>query len=158
MRRLLSALVTASLALIAGGALARAAAVYNAALVGSQTASSESEGVALRLNASGDLHGMLQLTLRHEGGNVTGGSWTLTVLPPNADASSSEKGRLTGGVAGGAVTLDEHGIVTSAASVRLTVQGGAGVYAGVTAGGGTVSLSGDPENATKLGGPLVLDF
>jgi hypothetical protein len=158
MSRLLSALVTASLAFVACAALARAAAVYNATLVGTQTASGGDEGVSLHLNATGDLPGMLTLSLKHEGGQVVGGSWTLTVLPPNADASASEKGRLTGSVSGGTLTLDEHGIVTAAASVQLTVQGGEGQYAEVTGGSGTLSLSADPENTTKLGGPLALDF
>jgi len=92
MRRLFSILVTTTLALAACVALAHAAAAYNSNVTGSQTASAESEGVMLRLNASGDLHGMLDLTLKREGGNVVGGSWTLTVLPPNADATSSERG------------------------------------------------------------------
>jgi hypothetical protein len=158
MRRLTSTLAATVLALAACAALAHAAAAYKSDLKGSQTASAESEGVALRLNASGDLHGMLSLTLKRDGGNVTGGTWELTVLPPNADASSSEKGKLTGVVSGGTLTVDAHGIVTSAASVQLSVQGGTGDYAAVTSGGGTVSLSADPENASRLGGPLALDF
>jgi hypothetical protein len=156
MRRPLSALVATALALFACAALARAAAVYNSTLTGSQTASAE--GVTLQLNAGGDLHGMLAVSLKHEGGNVVGGSWTLTVLPPNADASSSEKGRLSGSVTGGTLTLDANGIVTAAASVQLSVRGGTGGFAAVTGGGGTFGLSADPENSTKLGGPLVLNF
>lgn len=158
MRRLTTTLVATTLALAACAALARAASAYRSTLNGSQTASAESEGLALQLNVSGDLHGMLSLTLKREGGNVTGGTWTLTVLPPNADASSSEKGRLTGAVSGGTLTLDEHGLVTSAASVRLSVQGGTGDFAAVGGGGGTVDLSAEPENRSRLGGPLALDF
>jgi hypothetical protein len=156
MRRLTSTLAATVLALAACAALAHASAAYQSALKGSQTASAE--GVALQLNASGDLHGMLSLTLKRDGGNVTGGTWELTVLPQNADASSSEKGKLTGAVSGGTLTVDAHGIVTSAASVQLSVQGGTGDYAAVTSGGGTVSLSADPDNASRLGGPLALDF
>jgi hypothetical protein len=158
MRRPLIALAAAALSLAAGVALARAAAAYHSNVVGSQTAAGPEDGVVLQLNASGDLHGMLRLAIKHEGGRVTGGSWSLTVLPPNADASSSEKGRLSGSVGGGTLTTDANGVVTAAGSVQLTVQGGAGDYAGVSAGGGTVSLSADPENSTKLGGPLALDF
>lgn len=158
MRRPLIALAAAALALAAGVALARAASAYNSTLAGSQTASARGEGAALQLNATGDLHGMLRLTLRHEGGQVTGGSWSFIVLPPKADASSSEKGRLMGSVGGGTLTTDANGVVTSVASVQLSVRGGAGDYENVSAGGGSVSLSADPENPTRLGGPLALNF
>ena len=158
MRRPLTSLAAAALLLAAGVALARAASAYNSNVVGSQTAAGPDEGVVLQLNASGDLHGMLRLTVRHEGGQVTGGTWSLTVLPPNADASSSEKGRLSGSVGGGTLSTDANGVVTAVASVQLSVQGGTGDYASVSAGGGTVSLSADPENPTRLGGPLALDF
>jgi hypothetical protein len=131
---------------------------YNNTVNGSQTAAAESGTIALNLNATGDLPGMLSLTLRHEGGNVNGGTWTLTVLPPNADASSSETGTLTGNFTSGTVTLDANGIATGASSVQLTVQSGTGQFGTVTAGSGTLSLSADAENSTKLGGPLALSF
>ena len=159
MRRSLPALFTTSLAMLVSFALAHAAATtYNDTLTGSQTASAESATVALNLNASGDLPGILNISLRHEGGNVNGGTFTLTVLPQNADASSSARGRLTGTVTGGTLTLDANGIVSAAGAVRLTVQSGTDEYAGVTGGSGTLSLSADPENSTKLSGPLALDF
>ena len=158
MRRLLSTLFTTSLAMLVSVALAHAAATYNDILSGSQTASAESEGIALNLNASGDLPGILRLKLSHEGGNVSGGTWTLTVLPPNADAASSETGSLKGSLTGGTVTLDANGIVTAASSVQLTVQSGTGQYAAVTSGSGTLSLTADPENSTKLGGPLAFNY
>ncbi|HSK62445.1 MAG TPA: hypothetical protein VK893_01340 [Pyrinomonadaceae bacterium] len=135
-----------------------AATTYNNTVSGSQTASAESGSIALNLNATGDLPGMLSLTLKHEDGNVNGGAWTLTVLPPNADASSSETGTLTGTLTSGALTLDANGIATAANSVQLNVQSGTGQYGSITAGSGTLNLSADPENSTKLGGPLVLDF
>lgn len=158
MRRPLPALAAIALALAACVAAARAATAYNSTLTGSQTASAEADGIALRLNASGDLNGMLSLTLKHDGGRVVGGTWALTVLPPDADAASAEKGRLTGSVGGGTLTADANGVVTAASSVRLSVEGGTGEYAGVSAGGGTLSLSPDPENPTQLGGPFALDF
>lgn len=158
MRLPLTSLAAAALALAAGVALARAASPYNSDLVGSQTASAAGEGAALQLNASGDLHGMLRLVLKHEGGRIVGGTWALTVLPAGADASSSEKGRLSGDVAGGALTADANGVVTSVGSVQLSVQGGTGDYANVSAGGGTLSLSADPENPAMLRGPLALNF
>ena len=133
-------------------------ATYNNAVTGSQTAAAESGSIALNLNATGDLPGMLSLTLRHEGGNINGGTWTLTVLPPNADASSSETGTLTGTFTSGTVTLDANGIATAVTSVQLTVQSGTGQYGTTTAGSGTLTLSADPENSTKLGGPFALSF
>jgi hypothetical protein len=48
---------------------------------------------------------MGKVILRSEGGNVTGGSWTLTVLPQGADASASERGKLSGAVTGGTVSF-----------------------------------------------------
>jgi len=134
------------------------AATYNDTVSGSQTASAESGSVAFNLNATGELPGMLSLTVRHEGGNITGGTWKLTVLPANADANSSETGTLTGTFSGGTLTLDTNGIATAASSVQLTVQSGTGQFAAITSGTGTLSLSADPENSTKLGGPLALNF
>lgn len=131
---------------------------YNNTVSGSQTASAESGTVAFNLNATGELPGMLNITVRHEGSNITGGTWKLTILPANADATSSETGTLTGSVSGGTLTLDANGIATAAGSVQLTVQSGTGQYEAITSGTGTLSLSADPENSTKLGGPLALSF
>ena len=134
------------------------ATTYNNSVSGSQTAAAESGSIALNLNATGDLPGMLSITLKHEGGNVNGGTWTLTALPPNADANSTESGTLTGTFTSGAITLDANGIATAASSVQLTVQSGTGQFSTITSGSGTLSLSADPENSTKLGGPLALNF
>ena len=137
---------------------AHAAATYNNTVSGAQTASAESGSVAFNLTATGDLPGMFSLTLRHEGGNVNGGTWTLTVLPPNADATSSENGTLTGSLSGGTLTLDANGIATAANSIQLTVTSGTGQYASITSGSGTLNLSADAETPTKLGGPFALNF
>src|SRR5262249_30595219 len=99
---------------------------YNDTVSGSQTASAESGSVAFNLNATGELPGMLSLTVRHESGNITGGTWKLTVLPANADATSNETGTLTGSLSGGTLTLDTNGIATAASSVQLNVQSGTG--------------------------------
>ena len=131
---------------------------YNNTVSGSQTASAENGSIAFNLNATGDLPGMLSVTMKHEGGTVSGGSWTLTVLPANADANSSESGRLTGTFTGGAITLDANGIATAGSSITLTVQSGTGQFEAVTTGSGTLSLSADAENSTKLGGPFTLSF
>jgi hypothetical protein len=131
---------------------------YNNTVTGSQTASAENGTIAFNLNATGDLPGMLSVTLRNEGGNVTGGSWTLTVLPANADAGSSESGRVTGTFTGGTITLDANGIATAAGSIQLSVQSGTGQFEAVTSGSGSLSLSADAENSTKLNGPLTLSF
>lgn len=131
---------------------------YNNTVSGSQTAAAETATIALNLNATGDLPGLLTVTLRHESGNVSGGAWKLTILPPNADAGSSETGTLTGSFSGGTITLDANGIATAASSVQLTVQSGTGQFESITSGSGTLSLSADPENSTKLGGPLALSF
>ena len=137
---------------------AHAASNYNSTVTGSQTASAESGSVAFNLNATGDLPGILSVTLKHEGGNVNGGTWTLTVLPPNADATSNSTGTITGNFSGGTVTLDANGVVSGAGSLQLSVQSGTGQYQAVTSGNGTLSLSADAENSTKLSGPLALSF
>ncbi len=154
MKYLLGALLTTSLVMFVS---THATSSYNSTVSGSQTASAESGSVAFNLNASGDLPGMLNVTLKYEGGNVTGGTWTLTILPMNADATSSETGRLTGSFTGGTLTLDANGIATAVNSV-LNVQSGTGQFDTITSGSGTLSLSADAENATKLGGPLTLSF
>jgi hypothetical protein len=139
-------------------AAARAATTYNDAVSAFQTAATEGEGVALVLQAEGDLPGMGKLTLRREGNNVTGGSWSLTVLPPNADASSSEKGRLTGAITGGTFSFHEDGTVAGVSAVQLTVEGGTGQHAAVGGGSGALNLSADAENPSRLRGSLVLNF
>jgi len=136
----------------------RSAATYNSTVSGAQTASAESGSVAFNLNATGDLAGMLSLNLKHDGDNVNGGSWTLKVLPPNADVTSNESGTLTGSFSGGTLTLDANGIVTAANSIQVTVTSGTGQFASITSGSGTLNLSADPENSTKLGGPFALSF
>lgn len=158
MRHPLVALFTIPLAILVCIALVQAAATYNGTVSGAQTASPESGSVAVNLNATGDLPGMVKVTLRHEGTNVNGGTWTMTVLPPNADATSSETGTLTGTISGGSVTVDANGTITAVSSVQLTVQSGTGQYSAINSGNGTLSLSADAENSSKLGGPLVLDF
>jgi hypothetical protein len=137
---------------------ARAAATYNDTLSGFQTAAAESEGVAVVIDATGDLPGMGKFTFGREGTNVTGGNWTLTVLPPGADAASSERGKLSGAVTGGTLSFTPEGTLSGVASVQLTVQAGTGQFAGVNAGSGTINLSSSTENPTQFTGTLVLDF
>ncbi|HEU4796385.1 MAG TPA: hypothetical protein VFT02_12185 [Pyrinomonadaceae bacterium] len=133
-------------------------ATYNDTVSGSQTAAPESEGIALNLTAAGDLPGMSKLTLVRAEGNVTGGTWSMTVLPANADSSSNERGTLTGTVSSGTVTLNENGTLASASAVQVTIQSGTGEYAGVTAGTATVNLTANAENPSQLNGTLVLNF
>ena len=139
-------------------AAARAAATYNDSVGALRTASADVEDITLVLNASGDLPGMGKVTLRREGNNVTGGSWSLTVLPPDADASSSEKGRLTGSVGGGSFAFNPDGTLAGVSAVQLTVEGGTGQHASVGGGSGTLSLSADADNPSKLSGTLALNF
>jgi hypothetical protein len=133
-------------------------ATYNDTLSGSQTAAPQSEGIALNLTAAGDLPGMNRLTLVRSEANVTGGTWSMTVLPANADAASSERGTLSGAVSGGTITLNENGTLASASAVQISVQSGTGEFASVTAGTVTVNLSADAENPSQLNGTLVLNF
>lgn len=133
-------------------------ATYNDTLSGSQTAAPEADGIALNLTASGDLPGMNKVTLQRDGQNVTGGSWRLTVLPQNADASSSERGELTGTITGGTLTLTAEGTLASASSVQVTIQSGAGEYAAITSGTATINISANAENPSQLNGTLVLNF
>jgi hypothetical protein len=139
-------------------AAARAAANYNNTVGASRTASAEREDVSLILNVAGDLPGMGKVTLRRDGNNVTGGSWSLTVLPPDADASSSEKGRLMGAITSGSITFNADGAPVAISAAQLTVESGTGQHASVGGGSGTLSLSADAENPSKLKGTLALNF
>ena len=138
--------------------VANIAATYNDTVSGSQTAAPESEGIALNLTAAGDLPGMNKLTLVRSETNVTGGAWSMTILPANADASSTERGTLTGTVSGGTITLNENGTLASASSVQISIQSGTGEFASVTTGTATVSLTANAENPSQLNGTLVLNF
>jgi hypothetical protein len=133
-------------------------ATYNDSVSGSQTAAPESQGIALNLTAAGDLPGMNKLTLVRSEANITGGTWSMTVLPANADASSSERGTLTGAISSGTVTLNENGTLASASSVEISIQSGTGEFASVTTGTATVNLSANAENPSQLNGTLVLNF
>jgi hypothetical protein len=133
-------------------------ATYNDTVSGSQTAAPEAEGIALNLTAAGDLPGMVKLTLVRSEANVTGGNLSITVLPANADASSSERGALSGTVTSGTLTLSENGTLASASSVQVSIQSGAGEFANVTSGTATINLSAGAENPSQLSGTLVLNF
>lgn len=137
---------------------AHAVATYNDTLTGFQTAASDSNGIAIVINAAGDLPGMGKLSLKREGNNVIGGNWTLTVLPANADAAASERGTLSGAVTGGTLSFKPEGTLSEAGSVQLTIEGGTGEHNGVGAGSGTITLSSNAENPSKLSGTLVLNF
>lgn len=134
------------------------ATAYNNTLSGSQTAAPEAEGIALNLTAAGDLPGMTKVNLHRTGGNVTGGSLRLTVLPQHADATSSERGQLVGTISGGTVTLNSEGTLASASGVQITIQSGTGEFASVTSGTATLNVTASSENPTQLSGTLVLNF
>lgn len=133
-------------------------ATYNNTLNGSQTAAPEAEGIALNLTAAGDLPGMSKVNLHRSGENVTSGSLRLTVLPQNADASSSERGQLVGTISGGTVTLTSEGTLASASGVQVTIQSGTGEFASVSAGTATLNITASSENPSQLSGSLVLNF
>ena len=158
MRFLYLLLAPAVLAVAFSVSFVNQAATYNDTVSGSQTAAPESEGIALNLTAAGDLPGMIKLTLVRSEANVSGGTWSMTVLPANADASSTERGTLTGTVSGGTLTLNENGTLASASAVQISIQSGAGEYASVTAGAATLNISADAENPSQLNGTLVLNF
>jgi hypothetical protein len=139
-------------------AMAFSTATYNNSLSGSQTAAPEAEGIALNLTASGELPGMSKVKLQRDGSNVTGGNFHLTVLPQNADASSSERGVLVGTISSGTLTLNSEGTLASASDVQVTIQSGTGEFASVTSGTATLSVNANAENPSQLSGTLVLNF
>ena len=136
----------------------RAAAVYRNTVKGFESASSESDGVNLLLNAEGDLPGVTHISLRRDGNKVSGGSWTLTVLPPDASATAGEKGKLTGSVGGGTLTFNGDGSLASAESVQLTIRSGTGQYSRVESGSAIINLEPAAENPSQLVGTLTLTF
>lgn len=139
-------------------ALVVSIATYNDSLQGSQTAAPEAEGIAVNFTATGDLPGMSKVKLQRDGQNVTGGSFRMTVLPQNADASSSERGELVGTINGGTVTLTAEGTLSAASGVLITIQSGTGEFASVSSGSGTISITANAENPSQLNGTLVLNF
>lgn len=158
MKRLCLMFTVLLLAFVVALGAVKPAATYNDTVNGSQTAAPEADGIALNLTAAGELPGMVKVTLVRSEGNVTGGSWTMTVLPANADASSTERGSLTGNVTSGSVTLNENGTLASASSVQIAIQSGTGEFAGVNSGTATINISANAENPSQLNGALVLNF
>jgi hypothetical protein len=151
-------LAPAMLAMALSVSFVTPAATYNDTVSGSQTAAPESEGIAVNLTAAGDLPGMIKLTLVRSEANVTGGAWSMTVLPANADSSSNERGTLTGAVSSGTLTSNENGTLASASAVQISIQSGTGEFASVTSGAATVNLSANAENPSQLNGTLVIIF
>jgi hypothetical protein len=133
-------------------------ATYNNTLSGSQTAAPEAQGIALNLTATGDLPGMAKVSLQRNGLNVTGGSWRMTVLPQNADASSTERGELVGTISGGTLTLTTEGTLASASEVQISIQSGTGEFAAITSGTAAINITASTDNPTQLTGTLVLNF
>lgn len=158
MKRLFIVLASTLIAGLLSVAAAAMAITYNNTVVGFQTAAEESDGIALVLEASGDLPGMTRVTLSRQGNDVTGGNWSLTVVPPNADAAATERGKLSGNVTGGSLSFNSDGTLSGANSIQLTVQSGTGEYVGVTSGTATFNLSSVADNPSQLSGTLVLNF
>jgi len=156
--RAASIFAPASITCLLVAALVHAQTPHLNTVEGIQTASTESENVSLLLNVEGDLPGTSKMVLRREGNKVTGGTWTLTVMPPNADAVSREKGQLTGDISGGALSFNGEGGLTGADSIQLNIQGGTGQYAGIKSGSGTIKLLLRPDNPSKLSGTMTLNF
>lgn len=134
------------------------AATYNNTLSGSQTASPETDGITLNMTASGDLPGMSKVTLQRDGQNVVGGSWRMTILPQNANASSNERGELIGVITGGTLTLNAEGTLSSASSVQVVMQGGTGEFSSITTGNAVMTIMANAENPSQLSGTIVLNF
>jgi hypothetical protein len=134
------------------------AATYNNTVSGSQSASAEEDGIAINLNATGDLPGKVRLTLTRSEGNVTGGTLLMTVSPANAKASSSERGSLTGSVTSGTLTLAGNGTLASASKVQVAINRGTGEFSGVTSGTATINVSAGGQNSSQLSGTLVFSF
>lgn len=158
MRRVAFIFLSVCMAWLLVAAMARAGTIYRDTLRGIQTASTESDGVNLLLDAEGNLPGGLQVLLRRDGNNVTGGSWSLTVFPQDASPTANEKGKVSGSVSGGTLTFNGEGALTKAETVRLILQRGTGQYAGVKSGGGDINISSDPENPSRLTGTLTINF
>ena len=138
-------------------AIAISTATYNGTLNGSQTAA-ESGKIVLNLTASGDLPGITKVTIERDGQNIISGTWRMTVLPQNANASSNERGQLVGTITGGSVTLNAEGTVASVTSVTVVFQGGTGEFDNVTTGNATMTVSANAETPSQLDGTIVLNF
>ena len=134
------------------------AATYKNTLSGSQATERDADRMVLNLTATGDLPGMSNLNLQRDGQNVVGGTWRMTVVAQNADASSSERGQLFGTITGGTLVLNAEGALASATSVQVVLQGGTGEFKKVTTGYASISIAAKPENSSQLNGTLVINF
>jgi len=151
MKHILTALMPLMLAAVLSMA------TYNDAVSGSQTPAPTVD-IALNLTATGDLPGLSRITLQRSNLKVTGGTWRMTVLPQNADASSNERGVLIGTVTGGTLTLNAGGALASASAVKVTIQSGTGEFAAVTSGTATISVTANAQNPSLMNGTLSLTF
>lgn len=152
MKHILTALVPLMLA-----AVLSMATTYNDAVNGSQTPAPTVD-IALNLTATGDLPGLSRVTLQRSNLKVTGGTWRMTVLPQNANASSNERGVLIGTITGGTLTLNAAGGLASASAVKITIQSGTGEFAAVSSGTATISVTANAQNPSQLNGTLALTF
>ena len=133
-------------------------ATYNNTVSGAQSAAADEDGIAINLTATGDLPGKVRLTLLRNYANVTGGTLLVSVVPANANASSRERGSLTGTVSSGTLSLATNGTLASASNVQIAINRGTGEFSGVTSGTATINVSAGGQNSSPLSGTLVFSF
>lgn len=122
------------------------AASINDTLDGSRLSPGEPDTMTIAVSAEGSVSGVLHVRLQMAGDTVAGGDWVFT----------SKGGVLRGTVSSASVTAEERRL--AAANLALTVTSGAGEYANVQAGSGTVGLQKANDDDNRLFGSLSLTF
>jgi hypothetical protein len=81
----------------------------------------------------------MRATLRLEDSSQVTGDWAVTLLTQHGDGSTSHAGVLMGRVDRGTVLTDTSGVV-ALRDVKLVLTDGAGEYAGISDGDGTLDV------------------
>ena len=132
---------------------------FSDSLAGQQVPSDIVSPLGLSLDASGDLQGTLTASIDHNNTHtIVGGNWKLIVNALDADGNSKEIGSLEGAFSSGTVNLDANGKAASVNTAQLIVKGGAGRYASITTGTGTLEGVFDADGSKPFKGTLLMTF
>jgi hypothetical protein len=157
MKRLTTFLLVTLLSTGAVAASMPPAAAYSVSLSGREISRGEGGLINLVTSAGGDLSGGFTARIKQEGGQISGGEWSLIVVARGEDGNDREVGSLRGSFAGGSLTLAEDGSVSAVNDASLTVTEGAGAYAGAS-GSGSLHGSATKPADNPFTGSLTLSF
>ena len=146
---------------------------YSSNLTHAQVSYPSATQTVITMQATGDLPGLLTLTLNHDAGStaVTTATWALAVayaqysaLPAGTTTDDPDaqpmtlvnEGTLGGTLSGGTLVLDANGAVVGLSGAQLFIVSGSLQFDGA-AGGGSMQATGFADFATSSG-TLSLNF